>query len=111
MSGKVVKVLLTATGLLLLLIGLWPRAGSLYDLTGEEDLPAQVRGSVHWLYSAIRPQPNQAEDAQMAWRVDSAFGMNTFLEQEVLTEVRAQALKMLGDAGFRYPPTIPLGGY
>ena len=96
------KALLIMAGLLLLLIGLWPDAGSLYDLTGEEELPGQLRGTVHWLYSAIRPQPKQAEDAQIEWPIDSAFGMNTFLEQEVLIEVRAQTLKMLGDAGFDY---------
>jgi hypothetical protein len=102
MSGKVVKAFLAIAGLLLLLIGLWPNAGSLYDLTGEEELPGQLRGSVQWMYSAIRPQPRQAEDAQITWQIETPFGMNTFLEQEVLIEVRAQTLKMLGDAGFRY---------
>ena len=34
----------------------------LYDLTGEETLPAQLRGVVHWLNTAIRPQPDLAVD-------------------------------------------------
>ncbi len=45
-------VLLAAVGLL---VSLWPMATSLYDLTGEEVLLAQVRGMGHWVNTAVRP--------------------------------------------------------
>ena len=46
-----------ALALGLWLISLWPVTLSLYELTGEETPAAQLRGLVHWLNSAIRPQP------------------------------------------------------
>lgn len=86
----------------LLLASLWPNANSLYDLTGEETLPAQFRGVLHWLNTAIRPQPEVAADAPVAYANVSPFGMNTFLQQEVLPEVREESLRLLHEAGFRY---------
>lgn len=88
--------------LLLLVIALWPDASSLYDLTGEEELPGQVRGVVHWLYTAIRPQPNQAPEVETDFAGVSPFGMNIFLQQEVLPEVREQSMQMLSEAGVKY---------
>ncbi len=38
----------------------------------------------------------------MTTGVPSPYGMNTFLEQEVLPEVREEILRMLSDSGFRY---------
>ena len=98
MSRKVIPVL----ALLVLIIALWPNATSLYDLTGEEELPGQMRGIVHWMYTAIRPQPDQAPNAEFAYADDVPFGMNTFLQQEVLPEVREESLHLLSDAGIKY---------
>lgn len=86
----------------ILVIALLPNANSLYDLTGEDELPGQLRGLVQWMYSAIRPQPDQAIQAEISDSDVIPFGMNTFLEQEVLPEVREQTLKMLSEAGIHH---------
>ncbi len=87
---------------IILIFALWPNATSLYDLTGEEKLPSQLRGVIHWMYTAIRPQPDLASGTQFAYEDVSPFGMNTFLQQEVLPEVREESLGMLQRAGFAF---------
>ena len=87
---------------LILLFALWPDTTSLYDLTGEEALPGQLRGVVHWMYSAVRPQPDLAPEAEIAYANVVPFGMNTFLQGEVLPEVREKSLQMLHEGGFNY---------
>ncbi len=99
---KHLRKILPIIALLLLLVGLWPDARSLYDLTGEEALAGQVRGLVHWFYSAVRPQPNLAPAEANQYADVSPFGMNTFLQNEVLPEVRQQSLQMLNEAGIQY---------
>ena len=84
-----------------LLAALWPYAESLYDLTGEEEWPGQLAGVVHWLNTAVRPQPHLAPDAISQSNI-SPFGMNTFLQQEVEPIKREQSLQMLNEAGFRF---------
>jgi hypothetical protein len=88
--------------LLLLLLALWPPTLSLYELTGEERLVAQLRGVVHWLYTAVRPQPTLAPATATGPTRSSVplFGVNTFLEQEALPEVREQSLSLIREAGF-----------
>lgn len=85
----------------LLIVSLWPPVGSLYELTGEEEQLAQLRGVMHWLNTAVRPQPRLAPDA-VAPLAASPFGINTFLEQEVEIEKRARSLELIHDAGFRF---------
>ncbi len=93
---------LAAAGLLLLMIALWPAAKSLYDLTGEEQWRGQMVGVVHWLNTAVRPQPDLAVDALPADAGFSPMGVNTFLQQEVEPEKRAKSLEMAAEAGFRF---------
>jgi hypothetical protein len=104
MSGKqrVMRILIALIASIVLLVALWPNASSLYDLTGEEALPGQLRGVLHWMNTAIRPQPELASEAQFAHAGVVPFGMNTFLQQEVLPEVREESLKKLHDAGFGF---------
>lgn len=100
--AKLLRIGVALIAGVLLLVALWPEADSLYDLTGEETLPAQLRGVVHWLNTAIRPQPRLAADAQITYADVSPFGMNTFLQQEVLPEVREESLRQLHEAGFKF---------
>ena len=86
----------------MLVVAFWPSATSLYDLTGEESLPGQVRGLIHWLYSSVRPQPDHAPAHDIDLAGVSPYGMNTFLEQEVLPEVREEILSKLHEAGFGF---------
>ncbi|HCB50493.1 MAG TPA: hypothetical protein DEP47_13495, partial [Chloroflexi bacterium] len=96
------RKLIPAVALLILIIALWPKANSLYDLTGEEEIPGQLRGVVHWLYTAIRPQPDQGSVTNIAFSDVLPFGMNTFLQNEVLPEVREQSMQMLQAAGVKF---------
>lgn len=104
MFGKLAtsrKLIVILAGIILI-FALWPSATSLYDLTGEETLPSQLRGVIHWLNTAIRPQPDLASETEVAYQGVSPFGMNTFLQQEVLPEVREESLSMLHQAGFDF---------
>lgn len=97
--GRLV-VLLAFAGLVL---SIWPVATSLYDLTGEEELPGQLAGVVHWLNTAIRPQPilapEQVRGSSRTYPAVASYGVNTFLQQEVEPEKRARSLDMAQEAG------------
>ncbi len=93
---------LAVAGLLFLFIGLWPAASSLYDLTGEEEWRGQLAGIVHWLNTAIRPQPDLALDALPESTAVTPLGVNVFLQQEVEPQKRARSLEMARQAGFRF---------
>lgn len=85
-----------------LLAALWPNATSLYDLTGEENLLAQVRGVMHWVNTAVRPQPHLAPKADVAIQTETIYGVNTFLEQEAEEIKRVQSLELIKSAGFDF---------
>lgn len=89
-----------------LFAALWPDARSLYDLTGEEETPGRLAGIVHWLNTAVRPQPvlapEQIAGSALTYPAVSSFGINTFLQQEVEPEKRARSLDMARDAGFAF---------
>lgn len=92
--------------LLALILALWPDADSLYDLTGEEELVGQAAGVVHWLNTAIRPQPILKPEAAVGnlhtFPAVTSFGVNTFLQQEVEPEKRARSLDLIRDAAIGF---------
>lgn len=102
MVGRLVIVM----GLAAVLIALWPPVLSLYGLTGEERIVGQAAGVVHWLNTAIRPQPILAPDemADSAATVPavSPFGINTFLQWEAEPVKRVRSLELIREAGFRF---------
>lgn len=85
-----------------LLLSLWPRAGSLYELTGEDELDGQLIGVMQWVNTAVRPQPRLAATTEFAVQPETIFGVNTFLQQEVEPEKRERSMQLLREAGFRY---------
>lgn len=85
-----------------ILIAVWPQATSLRDLTGEESLPGQLIGVLHWFNTATRPQPDLAHDANVQHADLSPFGMNIFVQHEALPEVREQVMQTLNEAGFKF---------
>ena len=93
-------IIITAFSLLLLAV--WPPTLSLYELTGEEALAGQVRGVLHWVHTAIRPQPELAPTAAVENADVSPFGVNVFLQNEVLPAVREESLRHIHDGGFRF---------
>ncbi len=100
--GFMIRRILLWGALLLLGFGLWPDTLSLYRLTGEESWPGQLVGLGQWLYSATRPQPRLSAASPVAHTGVSPMGVNAFLEQEVLPDVRANSLALARSAGFRY---------
>jgi hypothetical protein len=110
---QIVKWLIVLAGLAVV-VALWPPVWSFYGLTGEERLAGQVAGLVHWLNTAIRPQPILAPEEMARAETQSAqsgednplavspFGINTFLQLEAEPEKRVQSLELLGDAGFHF---------
>lgn len=97
---------LVTLALVAVLVALWPNATSLYDLTGEEEPRGQVAGIVHWLNTAVRPQPKldtaAVAGSPHAFPAVSAFGVNTFLQQEAEEVKREESLDMVRDAGLRF---------
>ncbi|MEA3310196.1 MAG: hypothetical protein U9Q70_11905, partial [Chloroflexota bacterium] len=96
-------------GWLLLLVACWGIASSVilfpewpYQLTGEEDRMAQLRGLLQWGATLARPLPQTADEVPVVYTDLSPFGVNTFLEQEVEPEKRARSLQMISAAGFRW---------
>ena len=90
------------TALLFLVIALWPAATSLYDLTGEEELDGQLIGLIHWLNTAVRPQPRLAPHAVNQHAHVNPLGINTFLQEEVEISKREQILQHIQQMGFQF---------
>lgn len=88
--------------IVLFVVALWPPAGTLYEFTGEEQIQGQARGIIHWLNTAIRPQPHLAPEAELTHESISVFGANTFLQLEALPEVREESLRLLSEGGIDY---------
>jgi hypothetical protein len=97
-GAVVIVVILIAA--LVLTYPLW--TDFLFQVTGEESLPAQVRGGLEWLGNLTRPQPETADFVPVADAGINPFGVNTFLEQEVDLEKRELAVQMIADAGFHW---------
>ncbi|MFN2291286.1 MAG: cellulase family glycosylhydrolase [Anaerolineae bacterium] len=87
-------------GSLILAHPLW--SDFLYGVTGEETLPAQVRGGLEWLGNLTRPRPETADEVPVANAGMNPFGVNTFLQDEVEPAKREQAIQMIADAGFHW---------
>jgi hypothetical protein len=73
-----------------------------FQLTGEEELPAQLRGLLQWAIGWLRPLPRTEPNAAIAHTDLVPFGVNTELEQEVEPAKRARSLQMIADAGFAW---------
>jgi hypothetical protein len=100
--GKWVWRLVVGLAAVALVVSLFPAATSLYDLTGEEEVAGQLRGVLHWLNTAVRPQPQLAPTAQIEHADVSPFGVNTFLQNEVEIEKRERSLELARQAGFAF---------
>jgi len=101
--GWLVGVILIAGVLIAALFLTYPLwSDFLFQVTGEESLPAQFRGGLEWLGNLTRPQPETADFVPVANAGSNPFGVNTFLEQEVELEKRELAVQMIADAGFHW---------
>jgi hypothetical protein len=73
-----------------------------FQVTGEESLLAQVRGTLEWLGNVTRAQPETADFVPVANAGVNPFGVNTFLQDEVEPAKRERAVQMIADAGFHW---------
>jgi hypothetical protein len=73
-----------------------------FERTGEEQLPGQVRGLVQLAGNALHPRPRTAPDAPIAHSDVNPFGVNVFLNQEVEVWKREKSLRMIKEAGFHW---------
>ncbi len=81
----------------------WPVLSDvLYQVTGEESLPGQVRGGLEYLGNLLRPQPDTADYVAIEHAGLNPFGVNTFLNQEVEPEKRERSVRLIAEAGFRW---------
>jgi len=79
-----------------------PLSDLMFDYTGEEDWPRQVRGMTQLAANVLHPQPRTAPDVPMTHTGLNPFGINVFLEQEVEEWKREKSLQMIADAGFHW---------
>ena len=102
-AGWVVGLMLVAIAVAAGLIFTYPQWSEfLFQVTGEESLPAQIRGGLEWLGNITRPQPETADFVPVANAGSNPFGVNTFLQEEVEPEKRELAMQMIADAGFHW---------
>ncbi len=73
-----------------------------YEVTGEQDRLAQIKGVGQYAGNLARPQPRLRGDAPDRDADLNPLGINTFLEQEVEVAKRDRSLQMIRDAGFRW---------
>jgi len=74
----------------------------LFDVTGEESLAGQARGTLEWLGNITRRQPQTANWTPIANAGVNPFGVNTFLQEEVEPAKRQCSIQMIADAGFHW---------
>lgn len=72
----------------------------LFERTGEEELPGQLRGLVQYATRFFHPQPRTAPHAAIPHAGVHPLGINVFLNQEVEEIKRDRSLQMVADAGF-----------
>jgi hypothetical protein len=74
----------------------------MFEYTGEEGLPRQVKGMGQLATNPLYPQPQTALDAPVAHAGVNPFGINVFLNQEVEPEKRECSVRMIAEASFHW---------
>jgi hypothetical protein len=74
----------------------------MFERTGEEELPGQLRGIVQRATDFLHPQPDTAPYASMPHAGVNPLGINVFLNQEVEEAKRERSVQMIADAGFHW---------
>ncbi len=74
----------------------------MFERTGEEELPGQVRGIVQRGTDFLHPQPDTATYEAVRHAGVNPLGINVFLNQEVEASKREKSLQMVAEAGFAW---------
>jgi polysaccharide biosynthesis protein PslG len=72
----------------------------LWDVTGETAPEQQLLGFAQYLMRYTRAQPETAPFARIPQADVNPYGVNTFLDQEVLPERRERQVQLAAEAGF-----------
>ena len=100
--------MLAVLGLLAATVGgvMWlfrrPLRAWAYNVTGEEEALAQLKGVGQYAGNLVRPQPRHLDTGTLRYADVNPLGVNTFLEQEVEPAKRERAMQMIRDAGFHW---------
>src|SRR5574341_103759 len=74
----------------------------MFNLTGEEQLPGQLRGIGDLALDLLRPRLNLKPEVPVAHNGVNPFGINTFLQQEVEPAKRERQVQLIAEAGFHW---------
>src|SRR5574341_1353867 len=74
----------------------------MFNLTGEEQLPGQLRGLGDLALDLLRPRLNLKPEVPIAHNGVNPFGINTFLQQEVEPAKRERQVQLIAEAGFHW---------
>jgi hypothetical protein len=74
----------------------------LFNWTGEEALPGQLRAVLQLAMGRLRPQPSTQPQSAAVWARVNPFGMNTFLQEEVEPAKRLRQVELVAEAGFHW---------
>ena len=94
--------LLLCGGLALLLLAPSPSRQLLWSVTGESDFLPQIKGLSDLAGGMLRPSLELAPQEGGEHSGVSPFGVNVFLEQEVETVKREQAVQLAAEAGYKW---------
>ena len=73
-----------------------------WNLTGEENPPAQLLGMATWAMNVTRAQPRTEPMVPIDHTYENPYGINVFLQEEVEPEKRERIVQMVADAGFTW---------
>ncbi len=74
----------------------------LFKLTGEEAGLPQISGAIQYGLTRLQPRPYTADDVPVQFADVNPYGVNTFLQNEVEPEKRAEAMRLIAAAGFKW---------
>jgi hypothetical protein len=73
-----------------------------WNLTGEENPPAQILGMATWAMNITRAQPRTEPMVPIDHTYENPYGINVFLQEEVEPEKRERIVQMVSEAGFTW---------
>jgi hypothetical protein len=73
-----------------------------FEQTGEEELPGQLRGLAQRATDFLHPGPRTAPCQPVRHTDVNPLGINVFLNQEVEESKRERSVQMIADAGFHW---------
>ncbi len=95
------------SGFILLIISMvfiarQPIQQTLFNLTGEETLLPQISGGLQYALTRLQPPLQTADNVPIQHVGMNPFGVNTFLQNEVESQKRDKAMRLISEAGITW---------